>query len=100
MSKRELIRKEMSDLYKEGAELAEAFQKDEKKPLHYDYQRWYSKALKAVATLAPDRYAEFKSYYEINPKRKALWYGTYVIQDFLQGVKPGGYQYENFDSRH
>ncbi len=90
----------MSDLYQEGTELANAFQNDEKKQLHFDYQRWYSKAIKAVATLAPDRHAEFKSYYEINPKRKTLGYGTYVIQDFLKGIKPAGYAYENFDSRH
>lgn len=99
MSKRDLIRKEVSDLYQEGAELANAVQKDEEKPFHYDYQRWYSKALKAVATLALDRYAEFQTYYEINPKRKTLGYGTYVIQDYLKGVKPGAYQLENFDCR-
>jgi hypothetical protein len=99
MSKRDLIRKEMSELYLEGVNLADAFQKDEEKPFHYEYQRWYSKALKAVATLAPDRHAEFQSYYEIDPKRKTLGYGTYVIQDFIKGVKPGGYQHENFDTR-
>lgn len=99
MSKRELIRKEMSDLYQEGLNLAEAFQENEKKPFHLDYQCWYSKAMKAVAALAPDRYTEFQSYYEINPKRKTLGYGTYVIQDFLKGVKPAGIQYLDFDSR-
>lgn len=99
MSKRDLIRKEMLAIYTEGTKLAEGFQKNEDKQFHYDYQRWYSKALKAVETLAPDRYTEFQSYYEINPKRKSLGYGTYVIQDFLKGVAPGGYQYEQFDSR-
>jgi hypothetical protein len=100
MSKRDLIRKEMSDLYQEAVTLAEAFQKNGEKPFHYDYQRWYSKALKAVATLAPDRHAEFKSYYEINPKRKVLGYGTFVIQDYLKGVKPSNFHYPDFDTRH
>ena len=99
MTKREAIHKELSALYKEGAELAVAFQKKEDKQFQYDYQRWYTKALKAVASLAPDRYAEFRGYYEVDPKRKSLGYGTYVIQDFLKGVAPGGYQYEGFDSR-
>lgn len=99
MTKREAIHKELSALYKEGAELAVAFQKKEDKQFQYDYQRWYTKALKAVASLASDRYAEFRGYYEVDPKRKSLGYGTYVIQDFLKGVAPGGYQYEGFDAR-
>jgi hypothetical protein len=99
MTKREAIHKELSALYKEGAELAVAFQKQEDKQFQYDYQRWYTKALKAVASLAQDRYAEFRGYYEVDPKRKSLGYGTYVIQDFLKGVAPGGYQYEGFDTR-
>jgi len=99
MSKRDLIRKEMTTLYEEGANLATAFQKKEEKQFHYDYQRWYTKALKVVETLAPDRHAEFRSYYEINPKRKSLGYGTFVIQDFLKNVVPSGYDYQDFDSR-
>lgn len=100
MSKRDLIHKEINVLYEEGAKLAVAFQKNEEQQFHYAYQRWYTKALKAVATLAPDRYAEFKGYYEIDPKRKSLGYGTYVIQDFLKNVVPAGYQYQDFDSRN
>lgn len=52
MSKRELIHKEMAALYDEGA-MAVAFQKKEDKQFHYDYQRWYTKALKVVASPAP-----------------------------------------------
>lgn len=100
MSKRALIHKEINALYDEGAKLAVAFQKKEEKQFNYDYQRWYTKALKAVATLAPDRHAEFKGYYEIDPKRKSLSYGTFVIQDFLKNVVPAGYQYQDFDSRN
>lgn len=99
MTKREEIHKELDALYKEGTKLAVAFQKKEDKQFQYDYQRWYTKALKAVASLAPDRHIEFRAYYEIDPKRKTLGYGTYVIQDFLKGVAPSAYHYENFDTR-
>jgi|GEM_PF-965580 len=99
MSKRELISKEIEALYNEGASIAVAFQKSEEKSFQYDYQRWYTKALKVVTSLGPDRLAEFRGYYEADPKRKSLGYGTYVIQDFLKGVAPNSYQYENFDAR-
>lgn len=97
-ARQELIRKETDALYDEGAKLAVEFQKKEAKQFQYDYQRWYTKALKVVASLAPDRLAEFKAYYEIDPKRKALGYGTYVIQDFFKGVVPNKVQHPNFDS--
>lgn len=99
MTKRELIHKELATLYKTGAELAVAFQKKEEKQFHYDYQSWYTVALKAVASLAPDRHLEFRSYYEVDPKRKSLGYGTYVIQDYLKGVAPGSYHLQGFDTR-
>lgn len=99
MSKREVIRKEIAALYKEGAELAVAFQKNEEQRFQYDYQSWYSKSLKVIETLASDRYVEFRGYYEIDPKRKSLGYGTYVIQDYIKNVVPNRYDYPNFDSR-
>jgi len=99
MSKRELIHKEINALYDEGTKLAAAFQKNKAERFPYDYQHWYSKALSAVATLAPDRYAEFRGYYEPDPKRKSLGYGTYVIQDFLKGVAPSNLQYSDFDTQ-
>ncbi|MEA1959368.1 MAG: DUF4145 domain-containing protein, partial [Chloroflexota bacterium] len=80
--------------------LAVAFQKNEEKQFQYDYQQWYTKALKAMGTLAPDRLAEFRSYYEIDPKRKSLGYDTFVIQDFIKKVVPVGIHYEGFDSRN
>jgi len=99
MSKRELIRKEIDTIFVSGAMLAVAFQKNEDKQFSYDYQFRYTKALKAVSSLALDRYLEFKGYCEIDPKRKALSYGTYVIQDFIKGVAPSKYQHPEFDSR-
>lgn len=99
MSKREAIRKELAALHKSGAELGIAFQKKEDSNFQYDYQKWYTIALKIVGFLAPDRVVEFRQYYEIDPKRKHLGYGTYVIQDYFKGVAPSGYQYPGFDSR-
>lgn len=99
MTKREAIHKELTALYQEGAKLAVDFQKKEDKQFQYDYQRWYTKALKAVSSLAADRHAEFRSYYEVDPKRKSLGYGTYVIQDYLKGVAPNDFNYPNFDTR-
>lgn len=98
MSKRELIRKEVDTLYNEGAKVAVAFQKKKDEQFQYNYQRWYTKALKAVSSLAPDRLVEFKGYYEIDSKRKSMDYGTYVIQDFVKGVAPNPVRYPDFDS--
>ncbi len=97
MTKREAIHKELADLYTYGVKLAVSFQKNKDEQFQYDYQIWYTKALKAVASLASDRHVEFRSYYEVDPKRKSLGYGTYVIQDYLKGVAPG--QYQDFDTR-
>lgn len=99
MTKREVIRKELDQLYKDGVKLAVEFQKREDVQFSYDYQAWYTKALKAVSLLALDRYAEFRDYHEINPKRKSLGYGTYVIQDYLKGVAPSSIRYSGFDTR-
>jgi hypothetical protein len=99
MDKREKIHKELQALYEEGANLAAAFQKNEEKQFRYDYQRWYTKAIKAVASLAQDRLQEFRYYYEVDPKRKSLGYGTYVIQDYIKGVAPSGFRYPDFDTR-
>jgi hypothetical protein len=99
MSRRDAIREELAALYQEGVKLAVAFQKNEEKQFQYDYQRWYSKALKVIASVAPDRHAEFRGYYEIDPKRKSLGYGTYVIQDFVKNVVPNKFHHPDFDAR-
>ncbi|MHC1480346.1 hypothetical protein ACYJW8_08855 [Frateuria aurantia] len=99
MTKREAIHEELKVLCQEGAKLAGTFQKNEEQHFYVDYQRWYTKALKAVASLAPDRHAEFRSYYEVDPKRKTLGYGTYVIQDYMKNVAPNSFNYPDFDVR-
>ncbi|GKW50171.1 hypothetical protein [Halomonas sp. NCCP-2165] len=99
MAKRDEIRKELAALYKEGVELAQALQKGEEIQFEYSYQCWYTKALKAVGSLAPDRLQEFRAYYEPDPKRKSLGYGTYVIQDLLKGLAPSRVHYPDFDTK-
>ena len=99
MSKREQIRDAMIALYNEGAELTKDFQHKKEQNFHYQYQHWYTDALRAVTSLAPERLEDFKKYYEADPKRKHLGYGTYAIQDYLRGVAPSGYHYQDFDVR-
>lgn len=100
MDTKETIGKQINELYHEGAELAQDFGKNTKGlNFPYAYQRWYTRALRVVEILAPDRYHEFKAYYEIDPKRKSLGYGTYVVQDYLKGVAPNSYTHPNFDIR-
>lgn len=51
-----------------------------------DYESWYSESLVLLRQLLPDRVQNFISLYE-NPKgRKSVQYGTYVIQDYMQGL--------------
>src|SRR6185312_13492338 len=101
MSNKDKIRSEMVALNKAGAALASAFQeKKNETTFHYEYQDWYSKALKVVTLLAPDRLAEFRGYYQIDPKRKTLGYGTYTIQDFLKGVVPNRVAHPEFDTHY
>jgi len=94
------VQDELSKLLKEGNAVLKKFQDTEKLPnVSLDYQAWYSKALKVMQLLAPDRYDEFRRYYEADPKRKGLGYGTYVIHDFIKGVAPGAYHLQDFDTR-
>lgn len=98
MSRKELITKELTDLYDSGVETCKEFHGGKKDSFQYKYQSWYTKALRAVQHLASDRLIEFRGYYEIDPKRKTLGYGTYVIQDYFKGVAPSKFNYPEFDT--
>ena len=100
MTSKEKIKSEINMCLKETIPILEFLQgktKDENYSFHIHYQKWYSKALKIIEFLASDRYAEFKSYYEIDTRRKSISYGTYVIQDFVKNVVPAGY--DNFNTK-
>lgn len=97
------IKQALADLAKQGTQLVIEFSNpDGKKDVssfNFEYQRWYSKALPVIRKLAPDRYEEFRLYYEADPKRKSLGYGTYVIHDFIKGVAPSRVHLPNFDTK-
>ena len=97
---KDIIKHELEELLKDGKSIIEKLKskKDKKLSFHLSYQKWYSSTLKVIQILAPDRYIEFKSFYEIDSKRKSLGYGTYVIQDYLKGVAPGSYDLRHFDT--
>ena len=88
MSTTEEIKKELSDLLDKQKEFFNLTEKDDD-ILNFGtaYQMWYSRALKFVEALAPERLAEFSSYYLIDPKRKVLDVGNYVIQDYIMCIE-------------
>lgn len=90
MDKKEQIKRELTALIKESADLYEKAKKAKGAAEHIgfgiDYQIWFTKTIKVVEILAKDRYAEFISYYYSDPKRKSLDSVTYSIQDFIKGV--------------
>lgn len=98
MTQKDKIRKEIKLLVKAAPELIKQLRdKEGKENFRFDYQDWYSKALKAVELLASDRYEEFRSYYEPDPKRKIMSYGNYVIQDYMKRIVPNPHSHPNFD---
>lgn len=52
-----------------------------------EYQIWYSEALILIKQLLPDRLSDFIKLYEKPKTRKAIEYGNYVIEDYLQGLR-------------
>ncbi len=87
MDAAEAIKKELKDLLDAQKELLE-LAKDTKDAIQFGtkHQRWYSRAYKLVQALAPERLAEFVSYYLIDSKRKLSDSGNYVIQDYIKGI--------------
>ena len=83
------IKKELSMLQAEGEALAAAFGKGKKHAsFEAEYQRWYTRALPVVKQVAPDRYAEFRSYYEMGFRMQGHWSHAYAIQHYIKGIDP------------
>lgn len=105
MTSKEKLKKEINDCINDTAPLILYLQGKLKKELaekysfQHEYQKWYSKTLKVVEFLGKDRFQEFKSYYEIDPKRKTMGYGNYYIQDYLKGVGPNRWNTPDFDTK-
>jgi hypothetical protein len=57
-----------------------------------EYQAWYSKALRVVEQLLPDRYQEFRELYRLDKRPKELDVTTYAVSDYIHGtiVSRGG----------
>jgi len=64
-----------------------------------NYQSWYTISVSVIRQVIPDRLCEFKSYYEIDQKRKITNIMTYKIQDWLNGIRviPDWQQIKKFD---
>lgn len=100
MDAKEQIKEKLAELLEEGAEtLGELAEEKAQADFSFGYQTWYSKALMVVEKLAPDRYEEFRKYYEPDPKRKSLNLETYVIQDFLRGLTLRQEYFPGFEPR-
>ena len=94
MTKREAIHEALDAHVREGAVLISSLQNekdDEFIDFSYAYQSWYTTAIKAVESLASDRYAEFRRYYETDRSRDAVSHETYSIQDYLNKRRLGVY---------
>lgn len=88
MKNREAIRNELSSLFDtEGDSINAYLEKDEYIEFCLSYQDWYTRALSAVALLAPDRLEEFRNYYDgSREKRKEITPNTYSIKDYIDQV--------------
>lgn len=99
MTSKDKIKKEIAECLNDCEAILSYLQESSKKvkdkdfSFHLEYQKWYSTALKIVEYFGKDRLQEFKSFYEKDPKRKSLGFGTYVIQDFIKNLA-----LPNFDS--
>jgi|JI7StandDraft_1071085.scaffolds.fasta_scaffold148873_2 hypothetical protein len=51
------------------------------------YQAWYSKAIRLIAHLAPERLEEFTEQYRAKRPTKEIQYSSYTLADFLAGVR-------------
>ncbi|WP_017216272.1 hypothetical protein [Pseudoalteromonas sp. NJ631] len=87
MSTSDQIRKELDDLIISKSDLLN-LAKDTSDSIKFGakYQEWYSRAIKLVESLAPERLKEFSEYYLIDPKRKLTNASNYVIQDYVKGI--------------
>lgn len=91
------LKAELSKLYGEGIEIlqdeiadhedAEKESEEQKLPLQFTYQRWYSRALPVIRQVLPDRQAEFVELYKLERPRKKIDHLTYTISDYLLGLK-------------
>jgi hypothetical protein len=87
LSTSDQIKKDLNDLITNKGDLI-SLAADSNDTLKFgaSYQEWYSRAIKLVESLAPERLKEFSEYYLIDPKRKLTNASNYVIQDYIKGI--------------
>lgn len=81
----ETAKEQLQTLYKEGTALGRGFAEGETEAFEEGYQSWYSRALPLMKALALDRYAEFQSYYVVDPRYPWGDTTSFVIQDYFRG---------------
>jgi len=87
LSTSEEIKEEIKALIKKQTNLIKlAADKEDTIRFGTAYQAWYSRAIKVVEALAPERLKEFTEYYLIDPKRKVSNASNYVIQDYIKAI--------------
>jgi len=98
----EQIKKELSELMKEGYDILIAETKEKSKakvkkgeqddtqeplPTIMRYQSWYTKALPVVRQVISERYQEFQQQYKLEKRKYSeINYLTYTISDYLLGL--------------
>ncbi|MCY0967508.1 hypothetical protein [Chryseobacterium wangxinyae] len=55
-------------------------------PFNREYQNWYSESSVLIKQLMPNRLNDFVRLYEKPKTRKAIEYGNYVMEDYLQNL--------------
>ncbi len=95
MSTQEEVKEELKSLIKEQANLIKlAADTEDTIKFGTAYQAWYSRAIKVVEALAPERLKEFTEYYLIDPKKKTTNVSNYVIQDYIKAIGAGTNHYD------
>ena len=90
------IKEELKSLIAEGEKLLDSIKtirnpksgNDEMKDYLYfasNYEQWYSKGIRCVKTVLPDRFDDFCKLYK-NEKRKEITRANYTVSDALKGV--------------
>jgi len=80
----ENIEKQIKEVFKDAKKVKEYIGKIPQ--FNSEYQIWYSEALLLVKQLLPDRLFDFTKLFEKPKTRKAIEYGNYVIEDYLQNL--------------
>lgn len=101
MSSKAEMKKEIQQLLEEGHALLQLTGNDDKfLEFSAKYQNWYTKVLRVISTLTPERLSEFKGYYEIDQKRKHYTSSTYAIQDYIKGLGASKDRFGNAEWDH